>query len=634
MLDKENHKQLQPDEEEDEKSQSLLFRLWSKTKGKKEKPSDSSPQEDSEPENAAAEPQPPLEQEPAPRPEPDRDDFVSKLRSIWLGFDPEKTENEPAPEDLAGMTVDPTWPEDRIKFDGDIQRQAEAIWTTYTARRDSEKRAREIAAAVAAQEEAGGGADPDGDQAKFTDDALQEFTPSPPDPVDAQIIVRVSDDKLRAWLFIFPPQNGGKEAGWDAISAAIKEAGVSYGMDEGLQELAQKQDLYLHVVTAARGTPARDGQDGYIEDVIPRVTELELKEKENGLIDYKNLNLVREVKKGDVICNIIPPTEPENGMNIKGNPIWGHPGKAATPPKGNNTEVNEDGTALVASIDGSITFDNNKFKVEKILMVDGDVDNSIGNLDFQGDIVISGDVRDGFTVKAKGDVTVKGMVEGAEIFAQGNINIAKGMNGNSRGILEARGEIKSKFLENCTVRAAGTIFAESVICSNIYCDDKVMVLTNKGVIIGGTFTVAKSIEAKVIGSKSNRITNLVLGNTPNMLKHKQDIEGKLKAVRATLEDMSMNISYLERSAQSPDRKAMLNQLKLKKPLQLMQESKLVKELEKLNEQMSDLASCRVKCSTIFPPTKITIGTATVSLQDVKLKCNVYYSEGEIVFGTL
>ena len=117
-------------------------------------------------------------------------------------------------------------------------------------------------------------------------------------------------------------------------------------------------------------------------------------------------------------------------------------------PAGKNTELSEDGTQLLSKIEGQILVRNDKYNIEQTLTIDGNVDFSIGNLDVTGNLVVQGDICSGFEVRATGDITVNGMIEGASVVAGGNIFVRSGMNGNSKGVLTAGKDIRCKFMEN------------------------------------------------------------------------------------------------------------------------------------------------------------------------------------------
>lgn len=77
------------------------------------------------------------------------------------------------------------------------------------------------------------------------------------------------------------------------------------------------------MVIIAGGQPARNGEDGRIKDYFPRKAQIKYASKGNGGIDFKSTNLIHNVKKGDVVCDITLPTEPEDGMDVYGQPVHG-----------------------------------------------------------------------------------------------------------------------------------------------------------------------------------------------------------------------------------------------------------------------------------------------------------------------
>lgn len=465
-------------------------------------------------------------------------------------------------------------------------------------------------------------------------DPAQETEPEPPQPVNAQIRIRASKEKLKAWLFVFPPSNGGEDVTKSAIKEMLAQEGILYGIQDDMIRKLCEERLYFKVIEVAIGMAAVDGKDGEVIDCFPRETKLEIKEDENGIVDYKSMNLIRNVSRGDTICTIIQPTEAINGTDITGKKLLGKQGNPPYIQKSTGIELSEDGAALIASLDGQLTVKDDKFVVEKLLQIDGDVDSSTGNIDFNGDVTVQGDVREGFLLKAKGNIIVKGMVEDTVIISGGSIIIEKGMNGNGKGSLDAQGDVKCKFIENCVVNAGGSVYAGSIICSNVCCNGELVVTTGKGVIIGGSCTVHKLLEARVIGSKSNRSTTIVIGNTPIMINKKLELETQLKNLQAEIESINKDMAFADAGGRvSRDKQAFINQVKLKRPLLLMQEKQLVRQIEKLSEEMKDVSESRIKCGTIYPPTKLVIGKEKMIVEEVHNRCNIYYSNGSIVIGT-
>lgn len=70
----------------------------------------------------------------------------------------------------------------------------------------------------------------------------------------------------------------------------------------------------------------------------------------------------------------------------------------------------------MSQVSGHVILENDKIFVSNVLEL-VNVDNSTGDIDYEGDVVVKGNVLAGFTVKATGDITVSGIVEGATVIA-------------------------------------------------------------------------------------------------------------------------------------------------------------------------------------------------------------------------
>lgn len=467
------------------------------------------------------------------------------------------------------------------------------------------------------------------------DEALEKKRASgdtSPAAIPARLSIQASDNKMAVWIVLFPPLYDGEPLTMEAVNANLKAQGIAYGIDQTLLEDLIQHPRYFRLFAIAHGVPPVNGEDGTVHDRFSREVKIHIEENEDRTVDYKNLNWLQQVHVGDILCDISLPTEAVDGINVLGQTVKGISGKKAIPPKGKNTAVNTEETALVAELDGQLQFSKGQFHVEPLLTISGDVDTAVGNLDVIGNVVVQGDVRDGFIVKATGNITVKGKVEGAILIAGRTIQIGMGMNGNSRGSLDAQDEIQAKYLENCTARASGCISCDSVVNSAISSDDSVKISFGRGVIIGGTIMAMNLLEAKCIGNKSNRTTVITLGGTPSVLKEKGQIESDLKRLVGSIEETIKNISYLERGSLTPEYHKMLGEFKLKLSMLRMQQrdfkARLTTICERLNPQ-----NCRLVCKTIYPLTQITIGSATRIIRDPVTNCNIYYEDGEINIGT-
>lgn len=471
--------------------------------------------------------------------------------------------------------------------------------------------------------------------AKKMIDTMVEIQEMPRIPQDAQCVVLLSRDRMTAWMFLFPPLYGGKEPTIEQLEAELAAQNVTYGVDQDKLKTLVRDGPCLTLIAIAAGTPAINGQDGWIKDYFPRQQENDIQKlEENEQADYRELGWVRNVYTGDIICDIGKPIDPVPGFNVQGKRLEGKKGMRPRIPQGRNTSVNEEGTALVADVDGQVSFSGEKFHVDQILTIAGNVDVSVGNLNVLGDVVVQGDVLDGFLVKATGNVSVQGMVEDATIVAGGNIYIQRGMNGNNRGSLEAGESISAKYLENCIVQAGGIVKAESIINCKVSSNDKVLVTAGRGVIIGGSITACRAVEATTIGNQFSGNTIITIGATPSFLKEKAEVEAEVHRLKKETEDMEKNLSYLDKAEHlSPEYVALQNKLRLQLSILRMRHNKAFKHLEKLDNQQRDLSGCTVRSSMIYPLTQVTIGAESRQITKPTPMCMIYKGPEGITIGT-
>lgn len=452
--------------------------------------------------------------------------------------------------------------------------------------------------------------------------------------IDAMCRTFLARDSFAAYVFLFPPHNGGAEITQEDIRAALAKQNVTFGIQDELIASVVEQKQYLLLFAAAVGVRGVPGQDAIITDYFSRAKHIHLVEREDHTVDYKDLNWIQHVHTGDLICEITPAVPPQDGHTVQGRTISGRMGKKIIPPAGKNTVVSEDGTQVTATQDGQVVFFAQRFCVEQLLTIATDVGSETGNVEVIGNVVIKGNVLEGFTVKATGDITVNGMVEGAVILAGGNVQVGMGMNGSSRGVLEAKGDVAAKYLENCTVSAGGLVRADSIINCTVLSDDRVAVTTGRGVIIGGSITALNGIDANIIGNCSNRTTALVLGSTPGFLAKKAEVAQHLKDMYYVQAEYEKDLKFIAREkAPSKEHQSMAADLKVRLSALKLKLTALEAEYKEMVEKQIDMPGCQICCRKLYPPAQVTFGTAAIMVREAMELCRLYYHSGEIHFGT-
>ena len=426
---------------------------------------------------------------------------------------------------------------------------------------------------------------------------------TPPPALDAQTVVFVTNDRLTAWVFAYPPVGGGKELDRGMLVKALGEKQVKYGIDDALLDaLPGQPDRYFRLYIAARGRAAVHGKDGRIIDMFSRRPERKLVVDEFNRVDYASISFIQNAEEGDTICRIIAPTKGEGGKTVLGQDLPARDGKPAAVPKGRNTALNDQGDALVATKTGHVEFNGRTFQVKPVMDIDGNVDYSTGHINFLGDVHVHGDICTGFTVRAMGNITVDGVVEAAEVEAGGDLIMTKGAQGDNRAVLRASHSIFAKYLESCCIYAMEDLHADCIINCDVYCDGLVEVRSGRGTIIGGSIRAAHEVSAEVIGSRSECRTDVVLGGLPCQ-------EFDHEVLMREIADLTEELEKTERQPESPAKFTRMSKLRMQLALNKSKLEQFDRDLEELRENQDDPGVRRLTCSVAYPGASVAIGPA-------------------------
>ena len=443
--------------------------------------------------------------------------------------------------------------------------------------------------------------------------------------LDARPWFYLSSDKLYAWMLVFPPVGQGEELTRDMIYQALAAQGISYGLNTVLLDrAAHDRDRYFNLYLVAQGKPAFDGRNGNIVDYFPRELQRTLEVDEFGQVDYTALNLICNVKEGQEICRLIRPTEGEPGRTVLDQEVPAKSGKAVPLPKGRNTEVSEDGDALLASIPGHVEFSGRNFQVKPVLDIDGDVDFSTGNIKFVGDVNIKGDVISGFAVNAMGNVYVGGVVEaGGTVEAGGDLTVAKGILGDGSTVIRAARCIFAKYIENATIYVRENLQTDCIVNGQIYCDGEIQVCSGRGSIMGGRVWAGKRVSASAIGAKSEVKTSVALGGLPCATFERE-------AVREQLRELNRDLERLENQLDSPLKSTLLGKARMKLSVAELKLKQLDEDLTASKENLKDQDSGRMECGVAYAGTEINFGDEFLRLRQETHQCVAKMVCGEIV----
>ncbi|MEN8905493.1 MAG: FapA family protein [Clostridiales bacterium] len=454
--------------------------------------------------------------------------------------------------------------------------------------------------------------------------------------IDGIVEISVTADKMKAYITFIEP-DGGKPIAMTKVLEELAENGVVYGINNDLLESLLKYPSYNEKLLIAEGKTPINGKSGQIECFFDVKKESKPTILEDGRVDYRDLDIIKNATTGQKLCALVPPIKGLSGKMVTGNEIKAIDGKEAKLPKGRNVEISEDEKTLVAQIDGEICFLEGKVNVYPNYEVPSDVGPSTGNVKFIGNVSVRGNVMSGYEIEAGGNVEVFGVVEGAVIKAKGDIVLRRGMQGNDKGVLICGGEVIARYIENSVVHAGNSIKSEAIMHSNIKCGNSVELSGKKGLLVGGKCKVGKEVSAKVIGSHMNTVTELEVGSNPSLKEKYIKLKDELNKVNKDNTKTDQAIILLQRMKKSgsiDSKKEELLARSLRTIVHLKERiEKINSEMEKINKKLNEETKGKIHISgNIYQGTRITIGTSTMNIKDTLQKCTLY-KDGDIRIGT-
>ncbi len=362
------------------------------------------------------------------------------------------------------------------------------------------------------------------------------------------IVVTLSEDKMNAFLCLRTPygiDGADKKYNYEEVLERIKECGVKMGINEQKIHSMIDNKTYDSTEIIASGKASQDGEDGEYKFFFETKHNGKPVVKEDGSVDYYNIKLFELVTKGQKLVEYIPHTNGVFGFDVCGKLLIPKPGRPKSRLRGRGFTLNEDETEYYAAIDGKVEYKNMDLNVLSVLTIDGDVSLNVGNIDFNGDVEIKGNVITGVTINAKGNVTIGGYVEGSVIKAGKDIIFKDGINGKGIAYVEAGGNIKAKFLENLNIRCHGDIEANYILNSAVMCYGKVKVAGKQGVIHGGDVTGILGIEAANLGNDAYVSTIIRAGETKALQSEYASLIIKLKRCKEDVKILSAVLDKLD-----------------------------------------------------------------------------------------
>lgn len=383
------------------------------------------------------------------------------------------------------------------------------------------------------------------------------------DKEDAKLTVSLSDDKMTAYAEITNPY-GGKMITLADVKARCDELSIKFGlMPKAILALIntckKAKEGKSFRVTIANGLQPVDGIDATFKKLVNTDNHRKPTPKllANGKVDMLDLGKTITVDAGTILMRKTPATKGTPGKTVTAEVVEQKPGADHDFVLGKNVQIDpKNSLNLIASMHGIPIDDGDFIRVDDVLVIQH-IDVKSGHIDYNGSVVITGDIKESMQVNVTGDVTVMGIIESAKITCGGDLTVnmaiigRQEIDGKNTCQIDCKGNLEGTIAQyvDITVGKDITMTNQLVHC-NTECKGSIKVhneLYTRGSIIGGTTSANGNILAVIVGTSAGNKTIIDLkGNFKSLSQLKKKYTHDLQETN----DLLNKVKQAEKRADS------------------------------------------------------------------------------------
>lgn len=415
----------------------------------------------------------------------------------------------------------------------------------------------------------------------------------------------------------------------------LKSNGVVYGVSNIAVSSMIEHAMFEQYICVAQGIKPTKGQDGYFK--YEKATE-DMKKKplihDDGSVDYKNSLNIATIKEGELLATYIPPTAGQPGKDVFGKEIPSPgDGKKLPPLRGRGIRADEKNEKYYALYNGHIVVEDTKIYIDKLYRVDGDLNIDVGNIRFDGDVEVMGDVRSGLSIESGGNIFIHGHVGACTLIASGNIVIEKGIQGKNACIICADQDVACKYVESCKITAGNDIYADSVLDSNLIADHQIFITSKSGKVISSEVYGMCGVIVKEVGNDAGVPTLIRAGLPRETYVRAAELDTLIKQSNEKISSFNHHLESLEKLDYSSDPKLADARMQIIRARIVLTTNlnNYENELEKLQERITnDSANSFIHVTgTIFEGVRIYIGACPYIVEETIKEVSFHMGFGEV-----
>ncbi|ABJ76535.1 DUF342 domain-containing protein [Leptospira borgpetersenii] len=393
-------------------------------------------------------------------------------------------------------------------------------------------------------------------------------TPTPesqvsPISIDSAVSISISPDQLSATITVRPYNLRGEIVSKDKLWNIILDWGIHRERiltDEVrrvlalLEEAGKKGDFTPIKVEIAKGVAPIPGENGWVRFYHPMAKRVKL--LEDGRADFRNIDRYINVKVGEKLATKFEGILGTPGFDVFGNMISAPAIKKPKLVIGNNIDERtnfEEGKELreyFASCNGVIFATEVSITVSPELQIAGNVGLSTGNIRFDGNVIVRGDIEPGSVVECTGSLIVYGNLESNGVTVGRDLIVHGGIKGSGTEIVRVTGRIQAKFIENAHLETEGDIVLEGAILnSTIDTLGSIVLSGSNGNLVSSKIRTNEGISVISLGSSAELDVTVELGFHFKNDRAFQEISRKIQMGEKEMEKILPKIQQIKHMVQ-------------------------------------------------------------------------------------
>lgn len=341
------------------------------------------------------------------------------------------------------------------------------------------------------------------------------------DTVDGSVEITVADDRMSASASFYPPRGFGRPIEPSAVHERLAMCGVTSGVSseviDAAIETCNLERSTLHAIEVAFGEEPVDAVPEHVELVERRPADggtdsgeadRDGAGDEPARIDHRSRSSLVLVREGDIIARIVPAVEGRPGATVHGEQIANATTRMPVLAAGENTVA--DGNDILAGLSGLLKVEHSVISVSPTLLLRTGVDFATGNIDFNGDVLLSDRIADGFTLRCSGTLHAATTIDAFAVEC-GGLVCSQGVIGRTAEPTVVRGDAKMRFVQNARLDVGGTLrVSHSALKAHLTAHDRIE-FGARSTIIGCTIRASAGATVFDLGAPGAAVSEVYLG---------------------------------------------------------------------------------------------------------------------------